>query len=145
MFIAQRTTNPSSAVLEERNSSLQIRPGLSRSSERGWSFVMLGSINISLQRSEEHAQNTQKLNRGGGLYPAKRQESSMKHSSLIILILPLRLYRQLFKTGNNNDPHRNPKTQPSGSPRRYTKKCGKSRRLSDLSARSRLNGDGMVT
>ena len=52
MFIAQSLLNPG-AVRRSGTQVYRYRPSLFRSSERRIVFVMLGSINISLLRSEE--------------------------------------------------------------------------------------------
>jgi len=71
MFIAPSTPNPSGAVWRSGTQVYRYRPSSFRSSKRRMVFVVLGSINISLLRSEEHAENTQKLKLG--LYQTKRQ------------------------------------------------------------------------
>ena len=53
MFIAQRLPNPSGAVRRSGTQVYRYRPRSFRSSERRMVFVVLGSINISLLRSED--------------------------------------------------------------------------------------------
>jgi hypothetical protein len=53
MFIAQSLTNRGGAVRRSGTQVCKYRPSSFRPSERRIVFVMLGSINISLLRSEE--------------------------------------------------------------------------------------------
>ncbi|MEA2202553.1 MAG: hypothetical protein QOI89_3204 [Solirubrobacteraceae bacterium] len=53
MFIAQSVPNLDGAVPRSGTQVYRYRPSSFRSSERRIVFVMLGSINISLLRSEE--------------------------------------------------------------------------------------------
>ena len=58
MFIDPSTPNPSGAVWRSGTQVYRYHPSSFRSSKRRMVVVVLGSINISLLRSEEHAENT---------------------------------------------------------------------------------------
>ena len=57
MLVAQRPRNPDGAVRRNGTQVYRYSPSAFRSSERRITFVLLGSINISLLRSEDLAWN----------------------------------------------------------------------------------------
>lgn len=64
MFIAPSTRDFSGAVRRSGTQVYRYNPGSFRYSEGRMVSVVLGSINISLLRSEEHAEDTQNLKLG---------------------------------------------------------------------------------